>query len=153
MKKKILIDLDVVTVAEWNTDKNAINFLDRVKKGEFVVHTPYILLELLSKWKYEGLALKIEHFYNLYSETIISAHDVLKKLREFNVDRKKLTSELLAKGVKEEDTVLVIVTSIFELDYLVTYNRKHLRSKEEIINVILNKNGCKSIKVKLPDEI
>ena len=61
--------------------------------------------------------------------------------------------KLLSKGVKEEDAVLVIIASIFEIDHLVTYNRKHLRNKEIEINDVLSQNGLKTIKIRLPDEI
>ena len=44
--------------------------------------------------------------------------------------------ELVDIGVKEEDVILVIASSIFEVDYLVTFNRKHLKSKEREINNI-----------------
>lgn len=153
MVKKIIIDLDVVTVAEWDSHKSSINFIDRIKKGEFYVITPYILLEHLSNWKYKKLALRIEHFYNLYSKEIISAKNVLEKLTGININREELTNELLSIGVKEEDTVLVIVASIFEVDYLITHNRKHLKSKEKEINEVLSKNGLKTINIMLPDEI
>jgi len=151
--KKIMIDLDVVTVAEWDSDKDAINFTERVKAGEFQMHVPYTLLELLDNWEYKELASKIEHFYMLYSKTIISAQDSLDKLKEIGVDRKELVDELLAKNVKEEDAMLVIITSIFGIDYLITYNRKHLKDKEEEINEVLNKNGLGAIKVRMPNEV
>lgn len=152
-KKKIIVDLDVVTVAEWDSNKNALNFTKRVKKGEFDLTTPYILLEHLSNWNHKELASKIEHFYNLYSKVIISAQNMFSKLKEISVDRKSLTGELLSKGVKEEDAVLVLVTSIFEIDYLITFNRKHLKNKEKAINEVLTKNGLKTIKIRLPDEV
>lgn len=152
-KKKIIIDLDVVTVAEWNSHKDAINFISRVKKGEFNLVTPYILLEHLSNWNHKELASKIEHFYNLYSKTIISAQNVLKRLKQIGADREQITNKLILIGVKEEDAVLVLVTSIFEINYLVTYNRRHLKSKEKTINEELSKNGLKNIKIRLPNEI
>lgn len=92
--KKILIDLDVVTVAFWNRHKEALEFLARLKSGEFELET----------------------------------------------------------GVKEEDAVLVVVTSLFSLGYLVTYNRKHLRDKVGVINRVLSKNGFREIKISSPSE-
>ena len=56
-------------------------------------------------------------------------------------------------GVKEEDVVLVVISSIFDIDYLVTFNRKHLKSKEKEINEVLRKNGIKCIKIILPSEL
>ena len=41
---KILVDLDVVTVALWEKEderrKMAIEFIDKVKSGKFTVYTP-----------------------------------------------------------------------------------------------------------------
>ena len=39
-------------------------------------------------------------------------------------------NELEKYGVKSEDAFLVLVSSIFGLDYLVTFNRKHLKNKK-----------------------
>ena len=153
MKKKIMVDLDVVTVAEWNSDKDAITFIHKIKKGEFILFTPYILIEHLSKWEHKKLVSKIEHFYNIYSKTIISAQNVLDRINEIGINRDKLTDELLKAGVKEEDAVLVIITSIFDMDYLVTFNRKHLKGKEIKINEVLKRNELKNIKICLPNEI
>ena len=109
---KILVDLDVLTVAFWNRHEEALEFLARVKSGEFEVSTPYVLFDV-----------------------------------------EKLTKELLETGVKEEDAVLVVVTSLFSLGYLVTYNRKHLRSKSKEINEVLEKYGLRKISILLPTEI
>lgn len=153
MAKKILIDLDVVTVAFWDKNKDAESFLERVKSGELEVVTPYILLDLLSKWKHDKLSEKLTHFYELYSSEVLSAQKVFDKINKLQVNGEEITNELIKKGVKEEDIVLVIVTSIFDIDYLITYNRKHLRNKEEIINDVLEKMGLKTIKIALPSEI
>ena len=50
MKKKILIDLDVLTVAFWDKKEEAIEFLERAKKGEFVIYTPFAVLDTLSHY-------------------------------------------------------------------------------------------------------
>ena len=152
-RKKVIVNLDVVTVAEWDSKREAIQFINRIKKEEFNLFTPYILLEHLSKWKHKNLVSKIEHFYRIYSKTIISAQNVLDRINEIRVNRNKLTNELLEIGVKEEDAILVVITSIFGIDYLVTFNRKHLKNKEVKINEVLKKNGLKTIKIYLPDEI
>ncbi len=152
MKKKIIIDLDVVTVAFWD-NKDDAKLLERVKGGKFSMITPYILLEHLSKWNYRKLADEIASFYEKYSDQIVTAQNILNKTTEANVEYKELLAELVNIGVKEEDVVLVIIASIFAVDYLVTFNRKHLKSKEKGINEVLKKNGIRIIKIALPSEL
>ena len=72
---------------------------------------------------------------------------------KIKLNDRQLSGDLLHHTVKEEDTILVIFTSIFNLDYLVTFNRKHLRNKEQIVNEVLKKHGIKPIKIVLPSEI
>lgn len=95
--KRILLDLDVLTNAFWKGQSKvlAVNFIERVKVGEFQLYTPYVF------------------FYKLYSREIIT----------------------------------------FELDYLVTFNRKHLSSKKEQILQFLGAKNLKPIEVVLPNEI
>ena len=70
-KKKIVVDLDVVTVAKWDKGKNGDlgrSFLLRIKNKEFDVVTPFYLLGHLDKWKHITLKEKIENFYLILSE-------------------------------------------------------------------------------------
>lgn len=71
----------VITNALWKgTEKNvAIDFIERVKSGEFTVYTPYILLELIRKWKDKALADKIFDFFKLHSTEIITVEKLLEK--------------------------------------------------------------------------
>lgn len=149
---KILIDLDVVTVALWDKNKEAVEFLEKVKRGEFESYTPYNLLETLMKWKNEPLKAKILGFYELYSKKIISASESLNKLEELKIG-KEVVGELQKIGVKEEDATLIFIASIFGIDFLVTFNRKHLRSKRDEINKVLRKNGLNEVGILLPSEI
>jgi len=151
--KRILIDLDVLTVAFWDRNEEALKFLDVVKKGEFEVYTPYSLFDLVTQWKYIELRDKIIHFYNIHSSRIITINNVLEESEKRGLKTEKATEELLKFHVKEEDAVLVIVTSLFNLDYLVTYNRTHLRNKINIINKVLRKNEFGEIEIKTPSEI
>ncbi len=153
MKEKILIDLDVVTVAEWDSKKDAIKFIRRVKAGEFEVYTPYSLFDLLDKWKYEKLRNKIKDFYELYTTEIITAQKLTDNLDKLKIDETSLTNDLKKEQIKEEDILLIIATSVFELDLLVTMNRKHLKNKKEAINNVLQKYGISAIKIVSPDEI
>lgn len=123
---KILIDLDILTIALWKgMEKDlAMKFLRRVKSGEFKVYTPYVLFELLSKWKDRTLADKILDFYKLHSTEIITFEQLSEKLQERKIN--------------------LIGLSI---------NRKHLRNKSGLILQFLKEKGLKQIEVVLPNEI
>ena len=151
MKKKIMIDLDVVTTAIWDKKKESLEFLARVKKGEFRVYTPFALLDTLSSWEHESLKDSIKEFYNVYSARILSAEEYLEKTSGLKMDGKDIVRELSKSGVKEEDALLVVISSIFELDAIVTYNRKHLHSNKERINEILRRHGLNEVSIMLPN--
>ncbi len=150
---KVLVDLDVLTVAFWDKKKEALHFLQRIRNGEFDLYTPYVLLEIIGRWKYEKLRDEITEFYTLYSSKILSVKEIINRSKEIGVDYNKVMLNLMSKGVKEEDAVLVFVASAFYLDYLVTYNRVHLRNKESEINEILNSNKMQAIKIVTPTAI
>ncbi len=85
-KKKILIDLDVVTVSIW--DKEGLDFISRIEIGEFEVYTPYALLDLVLRWNYKELVEEIRKFYELYSDKIITARMLEARIEELGVDKK-----------------------------------------------------------------
>ena len=155
--KKILIDLDVLTLALWKGDKKeiAVNFLNRVKNEEFILITPYFILEnLLNKWTYVDLRDKIWEFYSSFSKIMLTDKEIDLKIDLLKIDDIKIIKELINNvGVKDEDAFLALIVSIFNIDYLVTFNRKHLRNNKEKINEVLNKNGLKAIKIVEPSEI
>ena len=131
-KKKIIIDLDVVTVAEWDKSQQGITartFIERVKNKEFNVFTPYIIFDLINDWKHISLVKKIKEFYELNSLNIISVLNLEERINELKFNRKTLTSDLKLSVIKEENIILVIMSSIFDIDYLVTFNRKHLKKQ------------------------
>ena len=84
MKKKIIIDLDIVTVSIWDkkgdNPKLATKFVNRVKNKEFYVITPFFLLELVSKWKYSQLKDYIEDFYIKFTDKMLSNDDLDEKM-------------------------------------------------------------------------
>jgi len=147
-----MIDLDVTTLAFWDK-KDEAKIIEKVKDNVFILITPYILTEHLSKWNHKKLAEEITKFYEKYSFHIVTAQDILDKTEEIGIEYRKLLFELINIGVKEEDAVLVIVSSIFDVNYLVTFNRKHLKSKEKDINKVLRKNGIRTIKIVEPSEL
>ena len=152
MKKKIILDLDVVTLAYWDK-KDEAKLIEKIKDGVFAMVTPYIILEHLVKWNHRKLAEEMASFYEKYSSQIITAQNILEKTNELNIEYGKLLFELVNIGVKEEDVILVIVSSIFEIDHLVTFNRKHLKNNEKEINKVLGKNGLKNVKITVPSEL
>lgn len=157
MKEKIIIDLDIVTVSIWDkkgeNPKLAEKFIDRVKNKKFYVLTPFFLLELVSKWKYSQLKDYIEDFYIKFTDKMLSNEDLDEKIDSMSIDDKKILNELKNNGVKGEDSLLVLVASIFGADYLITFNRVHLKNKKKIINEVLIKNGLRSIKIAGPEEV
>ena len=152
MKKKIIVDLDVVTLAVWDK-KDEAKLIEKIKSGVFDMAVPYIILEHLSKWSYRKLAIEISSFYEKYSYKIVTAQNILEKTKEMNLDYGTLLMQLIDIGVKEEDVILVIIASIFDMDHLITFNRKHLKNNEKEINEVLRKNGIKTIKIALPSEL
>jgi len=150
---KILVDLDVVTIALWNKDKEAVEFIENVKKGKFEIYTPHVILDLVSKWRYEKLKTAIKHFYELYSKEILTPQRLLEKFESRGVDSDKVVGSLVQIGVKIDDAALVLVASVFDVDVLITYNRKHFRSKSKEINEVLEKYGLRKISILLPTEI
>ncbi|MBI2508090.1 hypothetical protein HYV89_04000 [Candidatus Woesearchaeota archaeon] len=150
--KKVIIDLDVVTLAFWDK-KDGAKLIERIKANEFEMISPYILLDHLSKWDYRKLAEEIREFYEKYSSEIITARNLLEKTEEINIEYYKILNELISIGVKEEDVVLVIISSLFNVDNLITFNRKHLKNKEKEIGEVLKRYGIKTIQIKLPSEV
>jgi len=155
-KKKIIVDLDVVTVAKWDKSKNGDlgrNFLLRVTHKEFAMLTPFYLLGHLDKWEHITLKEQIEDFYLKNSVVLLTNEDVDAKIDNMGIDDERILLELQSNHIKEEDAFIVLVASLFEIDYLVTFNRIHLRNKEKQINEVLKKNGLKTIGIVGPEEV
>lgn len=100
MKKRILIDIDVVCVAKhYVKDKDhsiAKHFIDRTESGEFEISTPYTLLEIVSGWKDIAIKKKILDFYHLLSRDILSVEKVASKFNELRI---KIESICETKGM------------------------------------------------------
>ena len=153
--KKIVVDLDVVTVHIWDKGaraEEASEFIEQVKGKRFEVIVPYALIELAEKWQYIELKKRIMAFYK-ENAAVISAEEVNKKLESFGVNDKEFAITLVGHGVKEEDAALVMVASLFESEYLVTFNRKHLRNKESEICEALRTFNLPKIKIRAPAEL
>ena len=130
MKKKIIIDLDVITVALWDSKgKNtelARKFLTRVGKKEFFVKN---------------------------SDRLITDTEIKEKCEELNVNYELILKKLESAGIKSEDAALVLITSLFSFDYLITFNRIHLKNKKEEANKILKECNLPTIQIVDPEEI
>ena len=157
MKKKILIDLDVITTGRWDKKGEkpelARRFMERVEGKEFEVVTPFILLEMVAKWRYQELKDSIEEFYLKNTDRMLTNEDLDRMIENIGIDDEKVLLELEKENIKDEDALLALVASIFGLDYLTTLNRKHLRGKETEINEILKKYKLRTIQIVYPDEL
>lgn len=155
MKKKVLVDIDVVAVSEHYVNDNdykiAEALMKRIKSGEFEVYATHALLDLIRAWGNGPIKKKLLSFYDAYSYSI-PAIEIETRCAEKDVKLEEIVSKLSKKGVKEEDAALAVITSIFSL-ILVTLNRKHLRGKRDVINKILGENGLDEVKILLPSEI
>lgn len=156
MKKSMLIDLDVVTVGKWDNSLNgdlARKLMKKVEKKDFILVTPFYLIEHLFSWRNIALREKIEEFYLKNSEKILTNEDVDSKIEEIGSDDIFLLKSLKNNNIKEEDAFIVMVTSLFNLDFLVTFNRVHLKNNKEKINEVLKENGLRTIKIVGPEEV
>ena len=156
MKKQIMIDLDVVTVTVWDKQglnvQRALDFVQRVKKREFFVITPFFLLELVSKWKHSRLKDHIENFYIKNTDRMLTNVDIDEKIESMSIDDYSLLEKLRHIGIKGEDSLLALAASIFDAEYLVTFNRIHLKRNKDKINEVLKENGLRTIKIIGPEE-
>jgi predicted nucleic acid-binding protein len=146
--KKIILDLNVVTNALWKGrgEEAGKRFIERIKKGEFEIYTPYTLLRLLLRWKNIKKVLQISDFYFIYSDEIITLRAIRKKIEEIKLNYKKLLKELVYAGIKREDGFLVIIASIFGL-WIVAFNKKHLYNKKDEINRVLKNFNLREIEI------
>ena len=155
MKKKIIVDLDVVTVGKWDRGINGENsrrFMTKITKKVFYLITPTLLLELVRKWKHEKLKIQIEEFYLKNSDELIERVQIIEEIVSQGVDFEEIFGKFIDIGVKEEDITLILVSSLRDA-VLITFNRIHLKNKEEEINEILSDYSLKTIKVISPEHI
>ena len=155
IKKKIIIDLDIVTVGKWDKGKNGDDsrkFMSRVSNGEFYLTTPTLLVELVRKWKHEKLKSQIEEFYLKNSDELIERVHVIEEIVSKGIDFEEVFKRFLGIGIKEEDITLILVSSLRDA-LLVTFNKTHLKNKEEEINEILSEYGLRTAKITSPEHV
>ena len=149
------IDLDVVTIGKWDKGKQgdySRKFMVRVKRKEFYIITPTLLLELVRKWKHENLKIQIEEFYLKNSDEFVERLQIIGEIISKEIDFEEIFRKFIDVGVKEEDITLILASSLRDA-ILITYNRVHLKNKEEEINEILSEYDLKAIKIISPERI
>jgi len=155
IKRKMAIDLDVVTIGKWDKGKQgdySRKFMVRVKRKEFYIITPTLLLELVRKWKHENLKIQIEEFYLKNSDEFVERLQIIGEIISKEIDFEEIFRKFIDVGVKEEDITLILASSLRDA-ILITYNRVHLKNKEEEINEILSEYDLKAIKIISPERI
>jgi hypothetical protein len=153
-----IIDLDVITVAHWKGQqkKEADVFLGKLTSKdsgkELYIVTPFLLIGLLMEWRNKELAQRIEDFYLENTDLWLSDRMIKEQAELLGINLEALITRLEKRGVKQEDSVLVAVAAIFKIEYLITFNRKHLLSKQEAINGELKEAGLCLLKIRKPGD-
>ena len=158
--RKILVDLDVVTVGTWDKGENgdmARRLMSRIVEKEFFMVSPFLLLERISKWGNLKVSGPMKEFYVKNSDLLLTDEDVSARISEVGEEIKgfneaKLLKELRRKAVGNQDAFLVLIAAVFGLD-LVTFNRKTLRSKEKVVSEVMSSYGIKAPKLLGPEQL
>ena len=158
IRMKIMIDLDVVTVAEWEKEDPrrpiASRFLDEVDKKIFTVISPVTLIARLLSWKYLELVKKIAIRLISISDSFVTTEEANSIL---TANTKKGIRELADEGakglkIKVSDMALVLIASSKGIDYFVTFNKTDLKNKEGKISEFLRRYNLHTPKIVLPDD-
>ncbi len=156
-KKRIMVDLDVITVAYFPSNdlrkEYCLSFIERANKGEFEIITPSNFEILLRKWKFRELRDKILDFYKDATTKFIDKIEIIAGLNIKKISFDEIEEEFKSQGIKEEDILIILIASIQDLDYVISYNRKHLKNMEKKINEVLKRNGLSEIRIMSPNEI
>lgn len=156
MRPKVLIDLDVLTRVVWNKKEEAAEFLSRVKRGEYTCAFPlFLIIYILRNWKYKKL---VDRMVSEIDETATEflRTSVAKKLI---TEKTKMPLRIFIKrgsralGINRQDFTLVTFASIFQAEYLVTYNRVHLKGRQEEISKYLTKYNLNAPEIVFPSEL
>ena len=158
--RKILVDLDVVTVGTWDKGENgdmARRLMSRIVEKEFFMVSPFLLLERISKWGNLKVSGPMKEFYVKNSDLLLTDEDVSARISEVGEEIKgfneaKLLKDLRRKGVGNQDAFLVLIAAVFGLD-LVTFNMKTLRSKEKVVSEVMSSYGIKAPKLLGPEQL
>jgi len=127
----------------------AMDLIREVKAGKRELYTPSTLMDIVTSWKIEYLRKKIKKFFAVYSTEIVSAERINKIASNIGIDANILKDKFVEIGIKEEDSFLVIIASLLDLE-LKTFNKKHLISKRTEINKILKESNLNEISISEP---
>ena len=104
MKKKIIIDLDVVTIGIWKkADERrveSLKFIKRVENKEFEVVMLSSTLNLVEKWNNIGLSTSIKDFYYTNTSHFIDDAEIFNFLISNKVSASEIIDEFLKKHIK-----------------------------------------------------
>jgi len=151
--KKVLIDLNVYIAAEWDKKKEAIEFLGKVRK--YNVITPVLILfYILRNWKYRKLVDKIFNVIDKVTTTYVgTAQTNLKSIQLVNLPLRIFVRRISKTvGIPLDDARLIAYAALNEAEFLVTYDKKHLKNKEREIADFLKKYNLLPLKIILPNE-
>jgi predicted nucleic acid-binding protein len=151
--KKVLIDLNVYIAAEWDKKKEAIEFLGKVRK--YNVITPVLILfYILRNWKYRKLVDKIFNVIDKVTTTYVgTAQTNLKSIQLVNLPLRIFVRRISKTvGIPLDDARLIAYAALNEAEFLVTYDKKHLKNKEKEIADFLKKYNLLPLKIILPNE-
>ena len=156
-RKRILIDLDVVTVALWDKRDErrnvALNFIERINNKEFEVITLSSTLNLVDKWRHLTLGNSIKQFYIENTSHFIDEIEILEYLQRHKISSNQIIDEILSYNIKREDVMLILACISTKVKFLVTLNRKHLKGKVKEINKVINNYKLPDINIVYPNEI
>lgn len=155
MRKKILVDIDVIAVALHYVNDNDYSiagaFLKRIETAEFELYITYSLLDLVEAWRSGPIKEKILDFYKKYFH-ILPAIEIEAASIKKGIQLEEIAQKISKNGIKPEDASIAVITSLFSFA-LVTLNRKHLRNRRNEINKMLKERGLDEIDILLPNEI
>jgi predicted nucleic acid-binding protein len=151
--KKVLIDLNVYIAAEWDKKKEAIEFLGKVRKYN-VIPPVLILFYILRNWKYRKLVDKIFNVIDKVTTTYVgTAQTNLKSIQLVNLPLRIFVRRISKSvGIPLDDARLIAYAALNEAEFLVTYDKKHLKNKEKEIADFLKKYNLLPLKIILPNE-
>ena len=152
--KKVLIDLDVITTAIWDRNKESLEFLSYAEQGKYTISTPlFLLFHILRNWKYKKLADRIFKEFDKITDIFLQESKINKELEQ----KTGLTLRLLIRKASKEldinpqDATIVLYASLSLVDEIITYNRKHMKNKEKEIGEFLKKYNLHVPKIALPN--
>ena len=162
--KRVIVDLDVVTVANYPRKKSdadyertayAKRFLDYiasgVKAGEFWLIVLKSFDSILALWKHKGMVIKILDFYHSNSSESVGTVELIAEFVEKGMDYDNLLKSFTDRGIKGEDVLIILVASLRDAA-IVTFNRKDLRGRSGEINRLLVASGLNIVEIKEPYE-